>query len=197
MGPGQRSEEGPAIGLRVKSGWAAAVLVRGPSSAPEAVDVAVVELSDPGVPGSRQPYHAAMGLARQAAPALEALIASVHAHTRRSIAALLERHAAAGFRAAGAGIVVGSMVDPSSIANPHIRAHASEGMLFRTAVAQALEGSGLHCATFVERGLFADAARALGRPVQALKKSVAQLPRPAGRWRADEKAAALAAWLQL
>src|SRR5207247_3327661 len=50
-----------ALGVRVKSGWATAVLVAGPARAPRVVDRRTIELSDPAVPASRQPYHAVMG----------------------------------------------------------------------------------------------------------------------------------------
>ena len=38
------------IGFRVKSGWAAAVLVTGPIDAPVVCDATAIELSDPKVP---------------------------------------------------------------------------------------------------------------------------------------------------
>ena len=59
-----------AVGFRVKSGWATGVLLAGPASAPRALDRRVVELSDPAVPTSRQPYHAVMGAAGAASRVL-------------------------------------------------------------------------------------------------------------------------------
>ena len=50
-----------ALGLRVKSGWAAAVLLTGTARSPQLCDVRRIELSDPQDPETRQPYHAAMG----------------------------------------------------------------------------------------------------------------------------------------
>ena len=49
------------LGFRVKSGWAAAVLIATASKAPTVRDSRVIELSDPDVPDSRQPYHAGFG----------------------------------------------------------------------------------------------------------------------------------------
>ena len=57
-----------------------------------------------------------------------------HRCARRSVAQLLDRHRAAGYRLVGAGIVVGSDAPPERIANSHIRAHACEGRLCRTAL---------------------------------------------------------------
>jgi len=47
-----------AVGFRVKSGWAAAVVLSGPSSSPSVLHSRRIELSDPAVPESRQPFHA-------------------------------------------------------------------------------------------------------------------------------------------
>jgi hypothetical protein len=50
-----------ALGFRVKSGWAAAVLLTGPTRSPQLCDLQMIDLSDPRLPETRQPYHAAMG----------------------------------------------------------------------------------------------------------------------------------------
>src|SRR5882762_8735351 len=50
-----------ALGFRVKSGWAAAVLLTGPVRSPQLCDVQRIDLSDPQLSETRQPYHAAMG----------------------------------------------------------------------------------------------------------------------------------------
>src|SRR5438477_2081852 len=50
-----------ALGFRVKSGWAVAVLLTRLGDAPQLADVNRVELSDPRLPETRQPYHATMG----------------------------------------------------------------------------------------------------------------------------------------
>jgi hypothetical protein len=76
--------------------------------------------------------------------------------------------------------------------------HAAEGRLFRTVVEQALTHTGISSSTFVERMLLAQAARVLGRSPAQLKEGIARLrPAVAERWRAEEKVAALAAWLLL
>ena len=186
------------IGFRVKSGWATVVLLTGPIEAPVVRDAAVIELSDPKVPASKQPYHAGMYVARKAGPSLERLLASVHAYSKRSLAALLSRYVALGHSLSEAGLVVGSDCDPDTITNPHIRVHAAEGRLFRTVIEQALTRRGIPSSTFVERTLLAHAARVMGRPPAQLKEAVARLrPAAAERWRTEEKVAALAAWLLL
>src|SRR5207247_10803401 len=47
-----------ALGFRVKSGWAAAAVVSGPVSSPSVLHTRHVDLCDPTVPESRQPFHA-------------------------------------------------------------------------------------------------------------------------------------------
>src|SRR5438046_9127290 len=57
----QVKAETVALGFRIKSGWAAAVLLRGPVRSPRLCDSRVIDLSDMRFPETRQPYHAAMG----------------------------------------------------------------------------------------------------------------------------------------
>jgi len=106
------------------------------------------------------------------------------------------RHAGHAIRAAA--LVVGSVIDPARIANDHIRAHALEGALFRTALAAALDSQGVPCSVVVEREAYARAAALLQRTEAQLRRAVTDLGRSLeGPWRADEKTAALAAWMAL
>ena len=187
-----------ALGFRVKSGRAIAVLIRGPLSAPSVLDRWVVTLSDPALPESRQPYHASTGVARSPSPELDVLVASVMDYSRRSVAEVLERCAAAGANPGTAGLVVGSDIDPMRIGNPHVRAHAHEGRLFRDAVERALAGLGIAAAVFLERDLLARGAAELGLAETGLKRQLTELGRGvSGGWRRDDKLAALAGWLRL
>ena len=98
----------------------------------------------------------------------------------------------------GIALVVGSVIDPMTIANDHIRAHALEGQLFRTALERAARAGKVPCQVLVERSLYQTVANRLRRPTGELKRAVAELGSGiAGPWRADEKAATLAAWLVL
>ena len=174
------------------------MLLTGPIDAPVVRDAATVDLSDPKVPASKQPYHEGMGRARKQGLGLERLVASVEDYSQRSLSALLRKYSSAGYRLSGAGIVVGSDCDPTTIANPHIRIHAFEGRLFRRVIEDVLRRGGVSSSTFIERSLFSQAARLLDRSEEQLKQAVLELrPAAAQRWRAEEKAAALAAWLRL
>jgi hypothetical protein len=188
-----------ALGVRVKSGWATAVLVAGPVRAPRVVDRRTIALSDPAVAASRQPYHAVMGARAPDAARVEATLRGVVARvTRRSMGALIAEYRAAGHVVRRVALVVGSMIDPARIGNDHIRAHALEGQLFRTALEGAVRARRLPCAVVVERAVYATAAGTLKRSERELKRAVTELGRSLeGRWRADEKTATVAAWMTL
>ena len=161
-----------AVGFTVKSGWASAVLLTGPAAAPRLVDHCRVELSDPAIPESRQPYHAGFGTARSTGRQLSRLVASVKQFGQKSVSGLIRHYRAGGHHVRGAGVVVGSLIDPESIANDHIRIHALEGQLFRGVVHDAAVRSNLPCSTWRHRDLYASAAAALKRPEQALRDAL-------------------------
>ncbi len=187
-----------ALGFRVKSGWAAAVVLGGPPSAPTILEARRVELSDPDTPATVQPYHAGAGEAQTNERTVARLIRLIEQCADRSIMELVKRHRGSGERVVGAGVVGTSVTDPASIANPHIRAHALEGRLFRTVVEEALTRRGVKTIFMLEQGLLAEGARALKKPGAALKGELTAMGRQVGGpWRSDQKSAALAAWLVL
>jgi hypothetical protein len=187
-----------AIGFTVKSGWACAVLLTGSATSPRVVDSQRLELSDPDNPQSRQPYHAGFGTARDSGPERTKLVSSVKRYGRQSMTRALQKHQAAGHTLRGAGVVVGSLIEPATIANDHIRIHALEGQLFRGIVQDALARYDLPSAVWRERDLYGAAVEALGQPEPALRQALAAFGQDLdGPWRAEQKSAALAAWLVL
>jgi hypothetical protein len=186
-----------AVGITVKSGWAAAVLVAGEPGDVRIADSRRIELSDPDVPESRQPYHEGFGTARAGGDTLTRLLASVRRYGSRSVARLL-RDYGAGRRLAGLGMVVGSLIEPERIANDHIRIHALEGRLFRTVIEEAAGRHHIPSTIWREKELYAAAAALLGRPEPIVRQAVTRLGRDVeGSWRAEQKAAATAAWMVL
>jgi hypothetical protein len=187
-----------AVGFAVKSGWAATVLLIGSPASPRLADSRRIDLSDPAIPESRQPYHAGFGTARSSGADLTRLVSSVRRFGRRSVSHVVATYATAERALTGAGLVVGSLIDPSRIANQHIRIHALEGQLFREVVEQTLAASGLPCSVWRERDLYGAAAEALCQPEPRIRSTVAALGRDIdGPWRAEQKTAAVAAWLVL
>ena len=97
--------------------------------------------------------------------------------------------------------MVGSQIDPTTIANPHIRAHALEGRLFRSVVEETLQDEKIRTDVLLERDAYACVAARLKqssddvrRGIQNLDRSMAATGRP---WRAEQKLAALAALFAL
>lgn len=191
------SKERHAVGFTVKSGWVCVVLVAGTAAAPRVVDSRRVEISDPDLPDSKQPYHAGFGTARDAGDELKRLVSSVKSFGRKSVGSVIRDYHKRG-ELRGAGVVVGSLIDPKTIGNDHIRIHAMEGQLFRSVVIEAAGTAGLKCAVVRERDLYGAAAKALKQPEAAIRKTLTELGRDVdGGWRTEQKAAALSAWLLL
>lgn len=188
-----------AIGLRVKSGWATAVLLAGPIQSPRVLDRRIVELCDPNVPASRQPFHSTLASHRAAGEKeVKRLRKIVERCAQHSVTKLIGDYRNRGHNLGGAALVVGSDIDPATIKNEHIRAHALEGRLFRNVLEAALQSNGLSSLVIVERRAYAEAAAVLQRPEDELKRLVTDWGRALdGPWRLDEKMATLAAWLAL
>jgi hypothetical protein len=187
-----------AIGIRVKSGWAMVVLLGGPATAPRVLDCRRLELADPRVPRTRQPYHAGFGIAQRSRRTIARLVRIIERCTQTAFREIVRRYRAQRLTLRGVGIVVGSVIDPAQISNPHIRAHASEGALFRRVVDAAARRMGLGSIVVLEREVYSAAARATHRTAAGAKGAVAELGGAVtGPWRAEEKTAAAAAWLVL
>ncbi len=122
--PVKSKSETAALGFRVRSGWAVAALVAGPVHSPRLCDTRVIDLSDARFPETRQPYHVAMGKLETDPVKIRARLRIVRRIARQSIAKVLVEYR--GFAIRRAALVIGSKIDPASIANPHIRAHALE-----------------------------------------------------------------------
>src|SRR5437660_7853565 len=108
------------LGFRVKSGWASAILLAGSVDAPRLRDSHVIDLSDPRFPATRQPYHASTGMLESDSAKLNPRLRIVRRATKRSVTGLLADCRRTACRIQRASLVVGSQIDPESIANPHI-----------------------------------------------------------------------------
>ena len=187
-----------ALGLRVKSGWAAAVLLTGTPRSPQLCDVRRIELSDPQHPETRQPYHAAMGKLERDARKINQRVDVVRGIAQQSIATLLAGYRRQNLRIRRAALVVGSQIDPDSIANPHIRAHAFEGRLFRSVLEESLRAHRIRANILIERHAYAHAVEELKQTNQNVRRKIQDFGREMETpWRAEQKLAAVAAWLAL
>src|SRR5213079_1130381 len=187
-----------ALGFRVKSGWAAAVLLTGTARSPQLCDVRRIELSDPQHPETRQPYHAAMGRLERDARKINQRVDVVRGIAQQSIATLLARYQRQNLRIRRAALVVGSQIDPDSIANPHIRAHAFEGRLFRSVLEESLRAHRIRTKVVIERHAYAHAVEELKQTNKNVRRKIQDFGRETETpWRAEQKLAAVAAWLGL
>ena len=187
------------IGFRAKTGRAIAVALTSSPEGPVILWRQEVSLVDPRRPETGQPYHEVMELPwSDAAREVKPFVSAIEEVAARALQSLVQRLAEQNMIVDRIG-VVGSLDRPlEKIGNPHIRAHAAEGMLFRRVLEIAAKNHGLKARTFSEASLIECAIVELhvsGRQLQGRLKSLgAQAGRP---WRADEKAAATAAWLVL
>lgn len=188
-----------ALGFRVKSGWAMAALVAGASDDPQLIFCRSVLLSDPKFPQSKQPHHAELrNPGKDGKSTTRKLRSIVRSAAKKSVKALLKEAQELRYEIKGAALVVGSMVDPATLHNDHIRAHGLEGQLFRTVLEDAFRAQSLPCAAGLEKGAYERAAPTLGRTVIEVKRAIVALGESHdGSWRAEEKLATLAAWAAL
>src|SRR5207245_10578895 len=161
-----------------KSGWAAAAVVSGPASSPAVLHTRHIDLCDPTVPESRQPFHAvdeAQGELELDPDRIKKRLEVVRHVTAQSLGKLLSDCRTNGWAPQRAGIVAGSLVDPSTIRSPHIRAHALEGRLFRTVVDDAVQAHGLSSIVLGEKTAFGAGARQIKLDERTLRRPVGSL----------------------
>ena len=200
MANGKKMDEVFAsLGLRVRTGTACAITVIESGASPRLGSRRILDLCDPAIPAGRQPYHAVMQADGCDAQRIETeLRAMVQKATQRAVSQAMDDARKDGLNIAGVGLVVGSQIDPGRIANEHIRAHAREGQLFRTALVDSIKTHGVTATVFVEREIYGQATDALRKSTEEIKRFLIALGRGTqGPWRAEEKLATLAAWMTL
>ena len=191
-----------ALGFRAHSGWAAMVALTGSPAAPAVILRRRVVTADPGISGSKQPFHAAEPMKFEDA---EAYIRRCTDSTR-SLAEAAVREAVAemstmGLRVAGSCVLMGSgrpTGDLAKILSAHPLIHTAEGEFFRNALKQACESCGLKFSGVKERELVDHAATVLRMPATELERRATELGKGIGPpWTQDQKLRAIAAWLIL
>jgi hypothetical protein len=190
------------LGFAPHSGWAAVVAVGGVPGAPRVLLRARIELTDIQLGGSRQPYHALEGLALPEARRLLARFEeSASALALAALRSLTPALNAAGSQPRAAGILAsagrtGATLE-ATLAS-HALIHTADGNHFRDALGRACGTLGLGVTRVPQRGLQERAVASLGVPALRLTGTLASLGRGLGApWGADQKAAALLAWLLL
>jgi hypothetical protein len=191
-----------ALGFRAHSGWAALVALTGTADAPAVILRRRLVIADPGISGSKQPFHAAEPMKFEDA---ESYIRRCTESTR-SLAEAAVRVAVAelsgmGLRVAGSCVLQGSgrpTGDLAKILSAHPLIHTAEGQFFRNAIKHACEAGGLKFSGVKERELVDHAAAVLRMRVAELERRATELGKGIGPpWTQDQKLSAIAAWLVL
>jgi hypothetical protein len=187
------------IGLRAKTGRAIVVVLGGPPEAPIVLLKGEITLTDPRLPETGQPYHQVMDLPwEESERAVRKYVTSIERVASRSLGELMQQMRKSNRRVAGVSVIGAPDRDLKRIGNPHIRAHAAEGILFRRVLAAGAEANGLQWHTFSDRNFDEAAAQKLGAKYPRIKQSLGELKvSVVPPWRNDEKQAAMAAWLVL
>src|SRR5206468_8439204 len=115
-----------------------------------------------------------------------------------SIVTLLARYGQQNFMIKRAALVVGSQINPASVTNAHIRAHALEGQLFRSVLQESLHAHRIRTHVLIERDAYARAAVQLKQSYENVRRAIQKFGRDRkAPWRAEQKLAAVAAWVAL
>ena len=172
------------IGIKSKTGRATAVAIAAPL---EFICREELTLCDE---ATKQPYHAVMELPwSESVVAVKPAIATIEKIAARELRRLIEKVESRGYEVACVGVVGPADRKLERIGNPHIRAHAAEGVLFRAVLEKAAK------ANRIESRAFADPAEAV---TAKEKKAIDAMKKIAGTpWRAEEKSAAMAACAML
>jgi hypothetical protein len=202
MGKSPTTAVPAALGFSVHSGWAALVAVAGDAHTPRVALRERIEMADPEATESRQPYHAAEGLALGDAKRLLDGFAGTARRMARDALRRVDRDLRrAGLTPCAAGILQASGRLPATleaILASHAFIHTADGEHFREALARASEMSGCPVTRILAREALGRAAAALGTSPDRLAARVVALGRTLGPpWTADQKQATLAAWLLL
>lgn len=184
------------------SGWAAAVALGGPGHEPRVLARSRVVLAGPDAPESKQPYHAVEALGvEEAGRCLDGYRAVAEALAYAQLQALAKELAGRGYPVATIGVLESSGRKGSSLASilsSHALIHTADGDHFRGALVVAAQRCKLPVSRVRARDLEAEAEAGLGRPARQLWRAIAELGRQVGPpWGADQKSAALLAWLLL
>jgi len=166
------------------------------------IDRRRIDIADPKLPGSRQPYHAAETLAlEEAEHFLLRRNESSASLARKAIGDCLDEAGRKGYKVFASGIVLASgrpLPAVAAILASHALIHTAEGEFFRNLIIDASKHHGLQVIGVKEKQLFDRCDAELHMSQDRLEQHLASIGRALGPpWRQDEKLATLVAWLAL
>jgi len=188
-----------SIGLKARTGKAIVVVLAGPAVSPRVVTRTELVVTDPTIPATSQPYHEVMDLPwNEATEAVKIFKEAIEKIAAATLSGVVRDLKAAGLKVSAVGIAGSADRVLEKIGNPHIRAHAAEGILFRQVLESATKANRLRHRTFAEKDLEELAALELGLTIAQLRQYLSEIGRSAGSpWRTEQRIAATAAWLTL
>ena len=186
-----------ALGVRTHSGWAAYVVLGGAPSEPSILLRGLMQLCDPKIEGSKQPFHHAEPLSFDAAETfLGRCRTSSRALADRAIGEVVKMHG----ELKACCILTASGRSPPplrAILASHALIHAAEGEFYREVVRDAADERGIPTEFLKEREMPALADRLPGNEASRREVLNAFGKKVGSPWRQDEKLAAMAAWFGL
>jgi len=190
------------LGFAPHSGWAAVVVVGGDIDDPQVLARGRVEMADSRLPGSKQPYHEVEGVPLQEAQRrLAQLSDSATAMAYEAIRALVDDIGKKGSAPVAAGILESSGRKGDGLASilaSHALIHTADGNHFREALAEGCVRCDLEVVRVRQRDLADRSAATLRKSPQQLAATVSALGKILGPpWGADQKSAAMLAWMVL
>ena len=185
-----------ALGVRSHSGWAAYVLLSGDPKAPDILARGRMQLCDPAIGGSKQPFHEAEPMSFALA---ERFIVRCTASTAKLADTALVAIATQA-RITACCILTASgrpLPDLKGILASHSAIHSAEGEFYRDAVAHACARAKIPVRRVRERDMEAETHNLPVSPPAAKARLVEFGKQLGAPWTADEKLSALGAWLML
>jgi hypothetical protein len=190
------------MGVAAHSGWAAVVALGRSPNGPQVLARSRIDLIEDGFPESKQPYHAVEALAlAEASQRLDGYRRQAEAKALAALHRLQEEVTGREFRLRSVGILESSGRKGGSLASilaSHAAIHSADGDHFRSALSTAAQALGLTVSRVPARDLDTRAAACLHQSLNHLGDAVRLLGKQVGSpWGADQKQAALLAWLLL
>jgi hypothetical protein len=182
------------LGFRTHSGWAAIVVIADKPECPTVLNRHRIELADPKILGSKQPYHFAENMSlSDAENFIERCRESTFELAETAFATALRDLKDRDAVATGCGLVIGSgrkVTDLGTILASHALIHTAEGDFYRDAITYAAERYGLLITAVPEKEAHQRAAAVLGMSADQFLATISALGKLIGSpWTQDEKLA--------
>jgi hypothetical protein len=186
-----------ALGVRAHSGWAAYVVLGGAVAAPEIRMRGIIQLCDPSIEGSKQPFHHAEPMSFGAA---EKFIGRCKESSQRLAERAFNQIISANGDLSGCCVLTASgrpLPGLREILASHALIHAAEGEFYRDVVDAAAARREIPTERLRERDIAVSADRLPGNERTRNDRLTSFGKQVGAPWRQDEKLAALAAWFAL